>query len=151
MANPVRAKGSKLYLSVGLSKTEQVVISGTASGLDGFNLNPVEKQRDIPSGGDWMAKEALDYIEATCDFVVDENDTTRPLFWGRMLVGTITPMGREGMEEVCLRLSSRLSRLFRTTGRRSLYAGSLLMVLLTETLYEEPSLNPLKEVCANGH
>ena len=96
MANPTRYKGSGLYLSLGLTQNAETAISGIARGLDTFSLSNVEDQRDVPGGGDVMGKQALGYREGNAEFTVDENETTRPLFWGKNARRFYCTYGPEG-------------------------------------------------------
>ena len=75
------AKGSGLYLAVGLKSGQLTEISGEAKGLSGFDISTAEQQRPVPGGGDVEAQQGLGYQDGTASFTVDENVDTRGLFW----------------------------------------------------------------------
>ena len=75
------ARGSGLYLAVGLKAGQLTEISGSAKGLSGFDISTAEQQRAIPGGGDVEAQQGLGYQDGSASFTVDENSDTRALFW----------------------------------------------------------------------
>lgn len=84
MPRDTRVKGSAATLEVALHGQPLVEVSGNLRGLDGFDMNEPEDDREIPGGGTQVGRQGLGYREGTSSFTCDENDVTRDLFWGNM-------------------------------------------------------------------
>ena len=54
-------------------------------GCDSVNVNLDRGSRVVPGGGNYEISEVIDQVEGVVGFTIDENDTTRPLFWGKGL------------------------------------------------------------------
>ena len=94
---PARVKGSGLYLGIGLTESAtKTELSGIARGLDAFDLQKVEDQRDTPGSGEVMGKQSIGYVDGTASFNVDENSITRHLFFGKNAQRVYVEYGPQG-------------------------------------------------------
>ena len=80
---PDRYKGSAAVTKFALHGQPLVEISGSLRGLDGFDADETQDDREIPGGGTQIGRQKLGYFEGTVSGTVDENEVTKPLFWGK--------------------------------------------------------------------
>ena len=75
--------GAKQVFTFATAGGAPVDISAALIGLDGVDVSEAEETTDIGGGGGRRGAQISGYVDNTADFVVDENATTRPLFWGK--------------------------------------------------------------------
>ena len=76
--------GSELNMRLGTSGTYTSLLE-PGVGCDTVAVNLDRDSRVVPGGGNYEVTEVIDQVEGVVSFTVDENDTTRPLFWGKGL------------------------------------------------------------------
>ena len=120
--------GSELNMRLGTSGTYTSLLE-PGVGCDTVAVNLDRDSRVVPGGGNYEITEVIDQVEGVVSFTVDENDTTRPLFWGKGLRRFGFEWTPNGGTQVSGKLWRRLCTRMRSVG----LAGSLSHWPSTET------------------
>ena len=80
------ALGANSAFGIRLGTTGSYVqMLGAGVGCDSVTTNFDKDTRAVPGGGNYEVTEVVDHIEGSISFEVDENLTTRALYWGKGL------------------------------------------------------------------